>query len=89
MAHVRVETESVLAELRGMNEWRCVGCRVLVVWSITLGPRMSITDSDPFAYATEAKPERSCSQRRRKLSESSPTSDIAKAVTGASAFTKK
>ena len=55
IAHVRLDTGSVPLELRCINECR-VGCEALATRSITRGPRMSMTDSDPFAYATAAKP---------------------------------
>ena len=56
IAHARLDTGSVPLELRCMNEWREVDCEALATCSIIRGPRMSMTDSDPFAYATAAKP---------------------------------
>ena len=56
IAHVRLDTGSVPLELRCMNEWRELDCEALATCSIIRGPRTSMTDSDPVAYATAAKP---------------------------------
>jgi hypothetical protein len=55
IAHVRLDIGSVPLELRCINECR-VDCEALATRSITRGPRISMTNSDPFAYATAAKP---------------------------------